>query len=165
MTFSSASLAVLLLLTPRMLVSGAQVQQPEMPCNVTLPHNNHVGNEKLYTGLWANGVITFQPGGPGFITSDGALGMKFGWWRGVEGRLRVSGRRLDGVAPPLRLHAPEGYGQSGFQASFLIFPTPGCWQVDAQVGDHADSRITFITEIVTLGAGPSWRLDPETDPR
>src|SRR3954466_1014808 len=142
-----------------------QTQQDADRCNVTGPWGTgrNVGNEKLYTGHY--GVITFQPGGPGFMTSDGSLGIKFGWWRSVEGPLRVSGHRVDGDAPPLRLHAPQGYGLTGFHPTYLIFPTPGCWQIDAQVGDHADSRITFITEVVKLGAGPSWRLDPETDPR
>ena len=46
------------------------------------------GNDKLSVGpfgLWPNGTVIFRPGGPGFMTSDGALGMKFGWTRGVEG--------------------------------------------------------------------------------
>ena len=42
----------------------------------------------------------------------------------------------------------------------LIFPTAGCWQVDAQVSEREDSRITFITSVVKIGEGPSWRLDP-----
>ncbi len=140
-------------------------QAVESTCRVTLPggRSGFFGNDKLAVGpfgLWPDGTITFRPGGPGFITSDGALGMKFGWTRGVEGKLTATGRRLDGQAAPLRLHAPNGYGPDGFQASYLIFPTPGCWEVNAQVGGHEDSRITFITSVVKVGPGPGWRLDP-----
>jgi hypothetical protein len=147
-------------------VGAWSVQQAEdSTCPVTLPGNQGglYGNDKLSVGpfgLWPNGTVTFRPGGPGFVTSDGALGMKFGWTRGVDGKLKATGRRLDGDAPPLRLHAPDGYGTSGFQASYLIFPTPGCWEVNAQVGEREDSRITFITNVVKIGQGPSWRLDP-----
>jgi hypothetical protein len=137
--------------------------QNESTCRMTMPvdSSGSYGNEKLSVGgLWRNGTITFRPGGPGFVTSDGALGMKFGWTRGIAGRLRVTGRRVDGDARPLRLHAPDGYGTIGFQASYLIFPTPGCWEVTAQLGDHQDSRLTFITKVVKVGDGPNWRFDP-----
>ena len=137
----------------------AAVSTQTVTCNVTVTTERY-GTDKLSTVLWPEGTITFAPGGPGFITSDGALGMKFGWMRGVEGKLRVTGHRLDGEAPPLRLNANDGYGVIGFQASYLIFPTPGCWQVNAQVGDRADSRITFVTRVVKIGSGPSGRMDP-----
>jgi len=39
----------------------------------------------------------------------------------------------------------------------LIFPTPGCWEVTAQIGDRADSRITFVTRVEKIGDGPQWR--------
>ena len=47
----------------------------------------------ISTGLWAEGAVVFRPGGPGFVTTDGALGMKWGWRRGVRGQLRIEGRR------------------------------------------------------------------------
>ena len=119
------------------------------------------GNALLsIVGLWPNGTIVFRPGGPGFVASDGALGMKFGWTRGTRGKLNVAGHRLDGVAAPLRLEANNGYGDIGFQASYLIFPSPGCWEVSAQVGTREDSKITFITKVVQIGEGPAWHRDP-----
>jgi hypothetical protein len=154
-----AYLAVLVSLTGVTMVAAADPQGDRSTCNVTTPSGSFA-TDKLRTSVPSDGTITFAPGGPGFITSDGALGMKFGWERRVAGKLRVTGIRLDGDAPPLRVHAPDGYGLIGFQASYLIFPTPGCWQVDAQVGDHTDSAITFVTRVVKIGAGPSWRLDP-----
>ena len=96
------------------------------------------------------------------MTPDGGLGMKFGWSRGVPGTLNVAGHRIDGVARPLRLEAAEGYGDIGFQATYLIFAGPGCWEVTARVSDREDSRITFITRIVKVGDGPDWRRQIES---
>jgi hypothetical protein len=113
------------------------------------------GNALLSTGLWPDGTIVFKPGGPGFVTSDGALGMKWGWRRGVRGQLRIEGRRLDEPAPPLRADIPSGYGDFGFQSSALIFPTPGCWEVTGRVGN---ASLTFVTFVQRIGDGPSWRV-------
>ncbi|HLC03673.1 MAG TPA: hypothetical protein VJK02_11595 [Anaerolineales bacterium] len=73
--------------------------------------------------------------------------MKFPWWRGegVVGKLEIKGRRLDGHAPPLRAEIPEGYGDTGFQSSSLIFPTAGCWEVTGHAGD---AELTFVTRVV-----------------
>ena len=100
----------------------------------------------------------FRPGGSGFRTRDGALGMKFPWWRGdgVRGHLRIEGRRLDGDAPPLRSEFTD-YGDRGFQASYVIFPTPGCWEVTGRAGD---ASITFVASVVKIGNGPAWLRDP-----
>ena len=144
------------------LVSARQSQPAGTPCNVTITENsaNWYGNDLLsVAGLWPDGTVVFRPGGPGWVRSDGALGMKFGWMRRARGRINVTGRRLDGDATPLQLEAP-GRSDIGFQASYLIFPTPGCWEVSAQVGEHDDSRMTFVTRVVKIGEGPTWRRDP-----
>jgi hypothetical protein len=150
-----------------------QLPSADAPCNMTTPNGIvaglserqewSYGNTLLSVGpfgLWPNGTVIFKPGGAGFITGDGALGMKFGWTRGVRGKLKVSGHRLDGAAAPLLLEANDGYGDFGFQASYLIFPTPGCWEVNAQVGEREDSKIMFVTKVVKIGEGPSWRRNP-----
>ena len=146
-------------------------------CNVTVPNgivggssdrdDHSYGNSYLsvgpVAGLWPNGTVIFRPGGSGFVTADGALGMKFGWQRGARGRLKVTGRRVDQEAPPLRSDIRCCYGENGetgFQASYLIFPTPGCWEVTAQVGDHEGSKLTFVTRVVKIGDGPTSRHNP-----
>jgi hypothetical protein len=108
---------------------------------------DYLGNGKLWTVLWPEGRVVFEPGGPGEIRTDGSLAMKFPFWRGegVIGALRISGQRLDGEAPDMVGEISEGYGESGFQATALVFPTAGCWQVTASVG--VDS-LTFTTEVV-----------------
>jgi hypothetical protein len=136
-------------------------------CKVTEPNGiaagvaeivpSSYGNSEVSVGpfgLCPDGIVVFKPGGPGFVTRGGALGMKWGWMRGVSGELRITGRRLDGEAPPLRSEVPSGYGERGFQVSYLIFPTPGCWEVTGSVGQ---SSVTFVTKVVKIGKGPSWR--------
>jgi hypothetical protein len=125
-----------------------------LSCDVT-PMNPPFSNASLTVfGPDANGETVFRAGGPGFVTSDGALGMKFGWQRHLRGTLTVEGRRIDGAAAALRSEVNPGYGDIGFQASYLIFPTPGCWEVTGRVGD---ASLTFITRVVLIGDGPSWR--------
>jgi hypothetical protein len=63
--------------------------------------------------------------------------------RVVPGRLRITGRRINGPAPPLRAHVPSGYGEGArLQASGLIFKTQGCWRVTGRVGR---TTLTFVT--------------------
>ncbi|MBO3750098.1 hypothetical protein J5X84_28790 [Streptosporangiaceae bacterium NEAU-GS5] len=97
-------------------------------------------------GIWPGGVIK---AGPEFIREDGSIGMKFGWWRGVPGQLRITGRRIDGTAAPLRADIPTGYGDRGFQATGVYFPAAGCWQITGSVGS---ARLTFVTYVIKLAA-------------
>jgi hypothetical protein len=117
---------------------------------VASPLGNH-GNDALSTTLWPEGKVVFKPGAAGFVLEDGALEMKFPWWRLVRGRLTIKGRRLDGAAPPLRASIPDGYGEIGFQATELIFPTAGCWEVTGHIGDRS---LTFVTLVEKIGKGP-----------
>jgi hypothetical protein len=85
--------------------------------------------------------------------------MKFGWTRGVPGHLMVSGRRVDTPGGSVRLSADDD-GAVGFLGSYLIFATPGCWEVSAQIENRADSKLTFVTKVVKIDDGPGWRFDP-----
>ena len=148
--------------------------KPATACEVTRPNGivagtaardpYSYGNSRLSLGpfgLWPDGIVVFKPGGPGFITPDGSLGMKFGWTRAVRGELRIDGHRLDAPASPLRSHIPTGYGEIGFQATSLVFPSPGCWEVTGRVGD---ASLTFVTKVVKIGNGPSSRRDVSEAP-
>lgn len=105
------------------------------------------GNGKIWTVLWPRGTVVFAPGGPGEIRADESLAMKFPFWRGagVTGELEITGRSLEGADEPMTGEATAGYGDRGFQASTLIFPGPGCWEVTARVGQV---RLTFVTRVV-----------------
>lgn len=48
---------------------------------------------------------------------------------------------------PLIAEIPEGYGDTGFQASTIIFPTVGCWEVTGRAGD---AELSFVTRVVKL---------------
>jgi hypothetical protein len=139
-------------------------------CPVTLPRRAPSAAQGLFGagaahwngalfvgGLWPDGTVVFHPGGPGFILPDGSLSMKFGWLRGADlrGKLTVHGKRLDASAPPLRADIPKGYGDTGFQASALIFPTEGCWEITGEVGD---TRVTFVTRV-----NLTWQTVPKPD--
>jgi hypothetical protein len=102
---------------------------------------NH-GNGRLWTALWPHNVVIATPAYQG---KDGAVGMKWPWWRGVRGTLTIEGRRLDGKAPSLRADIPDGYGDKGFQPSGIHFPTEGCWKVTGTVGN---AKLTFVTLIL-----------------
>jgi hypothetical protein len=89
--------------------------------------------------------VIFEADAAGYVLENGSLIMKWPWWRGKPGTLEIVGRRLDGPAAPLRADIPEGYGTTGFQASGLIFPQAGCWQVTGRV-DSAE--LTFVTLVI-----------------
>jgi hypothetical protein len=149
---------------PRLPSSACPVSTPvrpeELPRQFQSPlATTYFGEGALWTVLWPNGTIVFKPGGPGFVLSDGALGMKWPFLPLVEGDISVTGKRLDGKSAPLRFETaglatvPSGYQ---FYPGYLIFPTPGCWEVTGQVGD---ASLTFVTRVVQIGAGPDWHPD------
>jgi hypothetical protein len=172
MRFEKRLLGMVILLFLAGLSAGqelsASVVQSTADCAVTTPNGIAAGEARadpwsygnhqisVWLGRWPEQTVVFKPGGSGFITRNGALGMKYAWRRGVSGQLTIEGRRLDATAPPLRAEVPAGYGMRGFQASHVIFPTPGCWEVTGRVGD---ASVTFVTRVVKIGDGPTWRRD------
>src|SRR5436309_5145674 len=125
-------------------LSPSALAAPHTGCEVTRPNGQTPpgeaaspgfhGNGALWTVLYPEGTVVFEPGGPGFVEPDGSLSMKFPWWRGIRGQLRIEGRRLGAPAPALRAYIPSGCGDIGFQATSLIFSTEGCWEVTGWVG-------------------------------
>jgi hypothetical protein len=129
---------------------------PLRACAVTYPEGGVYGNDSLAVVLPENGTFVFRPGGPGFVDADGALGIKVGWEFRKRGTLVVKGRRLDGVAEPARAYIPLTYNDSiGGMSLFLVFPTPGCWEI---TGSLAGADLTFIVEVQKIGAGPASHM-------
>ncbi len=132
----------------------ASLPEPvEEPCPVTRPNGRippgetpspgsyYLGNGALWTDLYPS-PIRLRPDD---MREDGVIEMKFPWWRGITGRLRIEGRRLDAIAPPLSAWIPGGYGRRGFQSTAIIFPTAGCWQV---TGSVEGASLTFVSLIL-----------------
>jgi hypothetical protein len=123
-------------------------------CPITLPNRSFprhagdwgpedsYGNGKLWTIFWPYNVVIADRG---YVEDDGSIGMKWPWWRGVSGRLKIEGRRRDKQAPRLRADISSAYGVSGFQPSSIYFPSEGCWEVTGRVGE---ASLTFVTLIV-----------------
>ena len=83
------------------------------------------------------------------INRDGSISTKLGWWRGLRGRLRISGHRLDAAAPPLKARLPSrnSYPPTGFTPSNLTFPTVGCWRVSARLGR---AHLSFVLSVLKV---------------
>lgn len=127
---------------------------PTAGCPVTRPdprtRGPDIGNyvrDGLWTHLPPEGIVS---AGGVMIRPDGTIGTKWPWWREgqAQGRLTISGQRLDAPAPLLQAGTPDGYGDSGFQVSTLTFPDEGCWEVTGQAGE---ARLTFVI-LVRRGA-------------
>ncbi len=129
-------------------------------CPVTVVNGGQGGvyaNDSLGVVLWSESKFVFRPDGPGFIDQDGALGMKVGWELRKRGTLVVTGRRLDGLAPPARAYIGRSYDNYvGGMSLYLVFPTPGCWEI---AGSIADGSLTFVTLVEKIGEGPASRLN------
>jgi hypothetical protein len=103
--------------------------------------------------------LVFVP--PDDIGPDGSLGMKFPWWRGpdVHGALHIHGRELT-LGVPVRAEISDGYGDTGFQASGIIFPVEGCYEL---VGEAGGVELTFVTLVRPCSAlaelPPSLRVN------
>jgi len=96
----------------------------------TAPNTFWYGNEGLWLLLPVDGVMWSR---------------KEMWWRTVPGQMTIEGTRLDAPAPPLESFLPSGYGDIGFQASGIVFPVTGCWEV---VGKIADKELRFVVTVV-----------------
>ena len=106
------------------------------------PDGNWLGNGRLWTVLWRKGMVVVPPDS---VEPDGGLGMKFPWWRApdVHGVLHITGHELT-LGFPVRADVPDGYGDTGFQASGIVFPVEGCYQVTGEAGG---AQLTFVTMV------------------
>ena len=132
-------------------VTDVRGRRPPDPARPSFNYGNAVirvalepGNGRLVAGRLEGG------GERATINGDGSIDAKFGWWRAGSGKIRISGRRLDAAAPPLRAHVPDGYGR-GFQATGLTFTTTGCWRV---TGRYAGTSLTFTVLVTKSRLGP-----------
>jgi hypothetical protein len=69
--------------------------------------------------------------------------IKMGWFRPAGAGLEITGQRLDGEAYTLETHIPCCY-PTRFQATGLVFPTEGCWEVNATAEDRQLSFVVWV---------------------
>lgn len=67
-------------------------------------------------------------------------GVKVGWFRPAGKTLNITGQRLDGEDAGFEAIVPCCY-PTRFQATGLVFPTAGCWEVTAEAGG---SELVFV---------------------
>ena len=143
-------------------------QQPSAPpasCPVTVPPADPftppgayelgeksfwLGTEKLWTVLRKSGVWGWAPHKPGHEHQVQPLTEKTFWMsedfnsrEEYPAELKVTGRRLDGDAPPL-LTLPTTNAFPGPTAAMLVgvyVPTPGCWEI---TGDYKGQKLSFV---------------------
>jgi hypothetical protein len=109
------------------------------------------GTEKLWTELQKSGVWYWTPHEPGHEHQVQPLTVKTFWWsvdfnwkKEWPVELKVTGRRLDGDAPPLlTLRSTNAFVDQPIAAmlSGVYVPTPGCWEI---TGEYKGQKLSFV---------------------
>jgi hypothetical protein len=106
-----------------------------------------LGTEKLWTALRKSGTVwgwgPRAPGAPDLTAKIFWGSVDFDYRRREDYDLKVTGRRLDGDAPPLvvdnvtnALFVPNAAMLTG-----VYVPTPGCWEI---AGDYKGQKLSFV---------------------
>ncbi len=99
------------------------------------------GTPALWTSLRPDGTWSSLP------YQDGAYSQKVFWWsRDYDGKipLSVSGKRIDGSAPPLRSSPATNAFAEDIGSSILVgveLPSAGCWEI---TGHLKRATISFV---------------------
>lgn len=102
------------------------------------------GDRTIWATFWGWDFVGHGPNEAypraGYIATPKVL-----WYKPKEYPLTVTGRRLDGAAPPLLYNiARDPRPRGPIQPSRLDFPTPGCWEINAKAGT---SELRFIVQV------------------
>ena len=106
-----------------------------------------LGTEKLWISLRKSGEVWgWGPRAPGHPDLTAKLfwgSVDFDYRRREDYDLKVTGRRLDGDAPPLwvdrvtnALFVPHAAMLTG-----VYVPAPGCWEI---TGEYRDAKVSFV---------------------
>ena len=163
-------LAVLMSVTALTAMAQSSPQQTAVPpasCPVTTPPaapftppgerklraNDSVfliGTEKLWIALSKAGVWYWAPHAPAHENEVQPLTEKlfwmsvdFNWRKEYPPRIEVTGRRLDGDAPPLLKLRPTNALGKPYSAMLVgvYVPTPGCWEI---TGEYKGQKLSFV---------------------
>lgn len=109
-----------------------------------------IGTNKLWTALRKTGVWYWAPHALGHENEVQPLTEKtfwgsvdFDWKTEYPPKLKVTGRRLDGNAPPLlTLRSTNAFpGPSAAMLSGVYVPTPGCWEI---TGEYKGEKLSYV---------------------
>lgn len=115
-----------------------------------------VGTEKLWTSIATSGVWGWGPHSPGQEKRVEPLTTKTFWasadydyHKEEYPELKVTGRRLDGNAPPLvTSDATNAFpGPAPGMLVGVYVPTPGCWEI---TGEYKDQKVSFVVWVTPL---------------
>jgi len=155
---------------PAGLQSSAQtVEVPPASCPVTKPSQPPflppapypsdglvwVGSPKLWTDIQRSGTWL---GLPHYTPEDTRFRQKLFWWsKGYDWRsenppeLTITGKRLDGPAPPLSTdpHANAGWTndrEHAFMVAGIFIPTLGCWKITGHYRGEELSYVVWVSK-------------------
>ena len=74
---------------------------------------------------------------------NGLLHLKIAWWRLTPGNLSENAIRLD-VPGRAAAQVPSGNGMTGLQPTGVLFPKPGCWEVQGRVNT---TTVTIVVKV------------------
>ena len=133
-------------------IPPADYHPEKLPENIFL-----IGTEKLWTSMREPMVWQWMPHRSGH---EQDLTAKVFWFRvGYSWRtepvpkIKVTGKRLDGPAPPLML--PQGPATNaimdnsgrGTMLTGVYVPVPGCWEI---TGDYQGDKLSFVVWVEPL---------------
>lgn len=107
------------------------------------------GNARIAVALPPRATFVAVPEGrPGWasVQRNGWIRAKVGWFA-ARGAPRVTGRRVDRTARPLRADVgPQSSAAGGpFYPSLLYFPSFGCWRIAASAGGARLDAVVLVT--------------------
>ena len=165
---------VLLISVMAFTVTGQQKPRTSVPpasCPVTAPpaipfmppapyelenydNNFWIGTDKLFTARPKSAVWTTGPRPPGHEQDLTAktfwASVDFDWRTEWPVTLTVTGRRLDGSAPPLQAMRATNAMIDGPTPAMLVgvyVPTPGCWEI---TGDYKGQKLSFVVWVKSV---------------
>lgn len=171
------SLAVIAMTATGQQNSRQQVLLPPASCPVTVPpaipftppspYPSDVGETSFWLGtgkLWVDrpksGVWDgWRPHEPGREHRVDPLTVKTFWWsadydpiKEENAELKVTGRRLDGNAPPLVTSETTNAFPTPATAMLVgvYVPTPGCWEI---TGEYKDQKLSFVVWVTPRTRG------------
>jgi hypothetical protein len=60
--------------------------------------------------------------------------------------LEITGRNRSGDGPAIEAIIPDGYGDTGFQSTAIVFPSEGCWEITGRASE-VELTVIVLAEI------------------